>query len=586
MKIIHSAWLAIVILAFSPFHFIAGQSLPIAIDGSFSDWTSEAVSFEDGVDATTGNDLLRMSVANDEDYLYIRFEVSDEVVLTDNNDLTLFIDGDHNQLTGKVINGIGAELEIRFGDRDVIFYHGNSQSYPDFSDIKFHSLPTYSQKRFEMAIGRDVKPDGVFSLFIGNQIRLFFQNGTSGDKMPNAGQSFNFNFDNDPTPPYIPIDIQKSSPNLLRLMTWNTLSDGLLDIVRKPHFQRVLAALQPDIITFNECWDMTAAQCTSFMNAALPLPNGQSWYAARLVSGNITMSRYPILQNWVIYPGHRLVASLINLPDSQFNKDILVVNGHLRCCDANSERQLEADAFASFILDAKSPGGVIDLPENTPFVLSGDMNLVGWEQQYLTLTTGSIVNTNVFGNGGLLDWANGPALDVVSLQADQRMAFTWQEAGSQYPPSRLDYHICSGSVLKYQKAFTLQTEIMSQARLNAYGLYANDTGGASDHLPKVTDFVVTELTGAKSVDSPKPSFNIYPNPAETTVSLEWVNPFAATIGFSLESMDGKLIQRWTNWHSAGKAVELIDITRLEAGTYMVKINTAGAISTAILVCVK
>ncbi|MBK9016933.1 MAG: endonuclease/exonuclease/phosphatase family protein [Saprospiraceae bacterium] len=349
MKNTHSPWLAAATLALFPLHFVAAQTLPIAIDGQFNDWTSQAISLEDAGGAGTGSDLLRMSVANDENYLFIRFEIDQEVVLTDNNDLTLFLDGDHNQLTGKSINGIGAELELRFGDRDGVFYHGNSQWYIDLSDVKFHHLPTFSDKVFELAIGRDVLPDGVFPLFTGNVIRLYFQNGTAGDKMPNAGQTFDFTFDSDPAPPFQAIDLQKLSSDHLRILTWNTLYDGLLDIIRKPHFQRVLAALQPDIVTFNECWDMTAGQAATFMNTAVPLGNFQSWNGVKLEDGNITVSRYPILQSWNIYPGHRLTASLIDLPDAQFDKDILVVNGHLRCCSANSERQLEADAFAKFI---------------------------------------------------------------------------------------------------------------------------------------------------------------------------------------------------------------------------------------------
>lgn len=545
MKFISIGLVVLAAVAVLPLHFLAAQTLPIAIDGQFNDWTTAAVSFEDGVDAASGNDLLRMSVANDEKYLFIRFEVSQEVVLTDNNDLTLFIDGDNNQLTGKSINGIGAELELRLGDRDGIFYFGNSQWYHDLSDVKFHSLPTFGGKVFEIAIGRSVKPNGSTNLFTGNKIRLYFQNGTAGDKMPNTGQTFTYTFSSNPSPVYQPIDLQRLSPDHLRLMTWNVLSDGLLDIVRKPHFQRVLVAIQPDIVTFNECWNMTAAQAVTFMNTALPLGNGQNWKAVKLDAGNITLSRYPILQNWYFYPGHRLTASLIDLPDAVFDKDILVINGHLRCCSANSERQLEADAFVKFILDAKSPGGVIDLPENTPFVLSGDMNLVGWQQQYTTLTTGNIVNTGVFGNGGPLDWDGSPLLDVVSLQTDQRMAYTWHSDGSQYPPSRLDYHICSNSVLQVKKAFTLQTEIMPQARLTGFGLQLNDTGTASDHLPKVTDFVVTELTQASEVETTNTLVRIYPNPAQAVLYLEHDFEVSEHIKLLLFNATGQVVRQWS-----------------------------------------
>ncbi len=543
MKITHFVRLAAIVLAFSPLYFLAAQTLPIAIDGQFNDWTSEAVSLEDAGGGGTGIDLLRMSVANDENYLFIRFEIDQEVVLTDGNGLTLYIDGDNNQLTGKSTNGIGAELELRLGDRDGYFYHGSSTWYHDLGDVGFVSLPTFSGKIFELAIRRDAKPDGVFPVFTGNKARIYLQNGTSGDKMPNAGQTFSFTFDADAAPAYTPIDLQKNAPNQLRLMTWNVLQDGLLDVVRKPSFQRVLAATNPDIITFNECWDMTAAQAKSFMNTAIPLGNGQNWNTVKLESGNITATRYPILENWNIYPGHRLMASLIDLPDDQFEKNILVINGHLRCCSANSDRQLEADAFAKFMLDTKSPGGLIDLPENTPFILSGDMNLVGASQQYTTLTTGDIQNTNIYGNGAPLDWDGTDLLDVLALQTDQRMAYTWHETGSQYPPSRLDFHICSNSVLEVKKAFTLQTDLMSQARLTTFGLQKNDNTIASDHLPKVTDFVVKGLTETVAHSNFSLKIETVPNPALDGFYLKSETPIQASNLYLMDAQ-GQIVKQW------------------------------------------
>ncbi|MBK9016934.1 MAG: T9SS type A sorting domain-containing protein [Saprospiraceae bacterium] len=216
--------------------------------------------------------------------------------------------------------------------------------------------------------------------------------------------------------------------------------------------------------------------------------------------------------------------------------------------------------------DATSPGGVIDLQEATPFVLSGDMNLVGWQQQYTTLTTGDIVNTTSFGNGGPLDWDGSNLLDVLALQSDQRMAYTWHEAGSQYPPSRLDFHICSNSVLEVKKAFSLQSEIMSQARLDAFGLYQNDTGSASDHLPKVTDFVVKPLTGAAVVESPAMQLSISPNPAKEVMTITWLNPTALTnTTFRLFNSTGQAVRQWEL--SLGQQEQVFPLAGLADGIY-------------------
>ena len=45
------------------------------------------------------------------------------------------------------------------------------------------------------------------------------------------------------------------------------------------------------------------------------------------------------------------------------------------------------------------------------------------------------------------------------------------------------------------KSFTLQTEVMSDERLENYGLLWNDTKGASDHFPIVADFDLSFYEG-------------------------------------------------------------------------------------------
>ncbi|MCU0346473.1 MAG: hypothetical protein MUC59_06005 [Saprospiraceae bacterium] len=554
---------------------LTAQALPIAIDGLFEDWTSAAISLDDAVGDASGLDLLRISVANDETYLYIRFELDDLVVLNDNNDLRLFMDGDNNNLTGLASNGIGADLELRFGDREARYYFGNSSYTISLEELDFHHLPTFSNDVFEIAIDRQADPLGLAPLFSGDKIRLYLRNGTTGDRLPEQGQTFTYSFNDEPVEPFQPIDLQRLSNGPVRLMTWNTLFDGLLDSDRKPHFQQIIAVLNPDIITFNECWDMTSGQAATFMNQALPLGNLQSWKAAKLEDGNITVSRWPILQNWSVYPGRRLVASLIDLPDGDFETDFLVVNGHLRCCSANSERQLEADAFAEFILDAKSPGGSIDLAPGTPFVLSGDMNLVGDQQQYLTLLTGDIQNTNVFGNGAPLDWDGTELEDVVAIQADRRFAHTWEEPGNAYPPSRLDFHISSNSVLEAKKSFSLNTEIMSAERLAAFGLSAEDSRLASDHLPVVTDFEIKTTTAAIVSASQKFGFSASPNPSDDVVIVQWAQTKTGLVSFFIKQMDGSLLRKWDATFQAGDATETVSLKGLTSGPYLLEVKVEG-----------
>ena len=173
---------------------------------------------------------------------------------------------------------------------------------------------------------------------------------------------------------------------------------------------------------------------------------------------------------------------------------------------------MEVDAFISFILDAKTPGGEIDLPENTPFVLMGDLNLVGLSQQLKTLLYGDIQNTTTFGQGAPPDWDDSDLADLISRQTDKRMAYTWRNDYGSFPPGRLDYMIYSNSVMEVAKALTIQTEVMPTERLELYGLEEFDTRTSSDHFPKVADFVLETSLSNETVYGPNFKIEIYPNP--------------------------------------------------------------------------
>ncbi len=470
------------------------QSLPIVVDGLFDEWQG-AATLADAQGDGANLDFLSMEVSNDADFLFIRFKLSQEISMTEGNAVALFLDTDANALSGNTFNGLGAEAVIYPGQREATVYTGSFPVNSSLNDLKWRHLPTVTGQEFEIAIGLDTKPDGSNLLFSGPAIRLAFQDGSTagGDIMPDAGQIFTYEIDETPVSEPASVLFEKNNSLDFRLMTYNTLQNGLDDFDRVEHFRRVVSAAQPDVVTFNENWDVTAGMAATFMNSAIQLPNFQNWNAVKVDYGNITVSRYPILQSWEVEPGVRLTASLIDLP-SEYATDILVINGHLKCCDADNTRQEQADALIRFLLDATTPGGIIDLPENTPFVLSGDLNLVGKKQQLTTLLTGQIIDTTQYGPGGPPDWDGTPLEDVIASQSDLRMAYTWRNDWSSYPPSRLDYHIYSNSAMSVSKAFTIQTEVMTQNRLALYGLHQDDTGSASDHFPKITDFEIPMVT--------------------------------------------------------------------------------------------
>lgn len=557
--------------------FVSAQALPITIDGKYDDWDSATEIHYDYIGDGTAIDFLTCTIANNEDYLFIRLEMAEEIELTEDNQAFIYLDTDNNSFTGVAINNIGAELAIELGNRQVHFAPTFPPVTSSLTSIKFRVLPTVSDREFEIAIGRHVFPNAFNPLFTGDTIRLAFKDWSTpnGDNMPNAGQTISYVFDHTPTPPMLPIDVEKTDARHLRLMTYNTLHNGLTDFARTQRFARIIGLAQPDVITFNECWDISASIVRTFMNNTVPLGNGETWHTIKLDAGNITASRYPILQNWVVVSGRRLTASLLDLPNDLYATDILVVNAHFKCCDGDDLRQLEADGFAKFILDAKSPGGVITLPEGTPFVLSGDLNLVGLRQQLTTLVKGEIVNTGSFGMGAPLDWDDTDLEDIVSLQTDNPMAYTWRDDNGSFPPGRLDFHICSNSVMNVEKAYTIQTEVMPAERLELYGLQQNDTRVASDHFPKITDFSLPLVTGLEDANLQTPDFQIFPNPFVDQLTIQYALPQNATIQFSLNNVTGKMVKHWSETAPLGVQQSVVSLASITPGIYFLKMSTEG-----------
>lgn len=550
---------------------VHSQSLPIYIDGTFGDWENAQQSVEDEI---SGEDIdfTKFTVTNDNNFLFIKIEFSQEIDLTEDNEVYLDIDADNNPETGWSINGIGAELDWNFGQRFGYLNEDNSTEYVYFNDIQLRLLPTVTSNIFEIAVGRHVKPNGTDYLFNSDTIKLCFTNDVSnGDKIPEGGQTFTYVFDNTYVPPPEPILLPREDNDFLRLMSYNIQNDfendigGLDDPDRIPGLERIFTAISPDIITINECWNTSQSTAQEFLNSNLPTGTEMGWYTNKMDEANITASRYPILQSWLVLPGRRLTACLIDLPDI-YKNDILVVSAHLKCCDGDYTRQLEADAFVSFILDAKTTGGDIDLPENTPFVLMGDLNLVGLSQQLKTLLYGDIQNTNTFGPGAPPDWDDSNLEDLISRQTDKRMAYTWRNDWGSYPPGRLDFMIYTNSVMEVDKAFTLQTEVMPQERLDLYGLLEFDTRTSSDHFPKVADFILEKELAIETNSKPAYKVDIYPNPTRNKINI---HSEITVSSIKVYDMTGHLI----SMQAVSSKFLQLNTSHLRQGIYILKIIT-------------
>ncbi|MGH1383779.1 endonuclease/exonuclease/phosphatase family protein [Kordia sp.] len=477
------------------FQIVCSQSVAITIDGVFDDWDSSLTTYVDTNESITGVDLLEIQVTNDDEFLFIRIKADQEFDLTDDDtivqELGLFIDTDNDTNTGfDIQQGYGSELGLLF-TRLFAHYNVTPYSQVSMSDLKVRVAPTVSSDEFEIAIGRHVLPDGINPLFPSSTIKILIKNDDNFDKLPNVGNVFTYTFDETPVPAYTPIDINKGAAEHIRIVAYNTLLNGLLDVNRLDDFERIIKSLNPDIVGFIESANTSETYVKGLFDTWLPLGTIDGWYVKKH-GGEVTVSRWEITQQWDHLT--RQFPVLIDLPDEIYHTDLLFTNAHLSCCGADTSRQDQVDQYAAFILDAKTAGGLIDLPENTPFVYGGDLNLVGLAQQLETLKTGDIQDTATYGQGGFLDWDNTEVQEENSLQADVRMNYTWRSDSQAFPPGKLDFILFSDFTLEAEKSFVLQTELMSTARLTTYNLQQTDTGNASDHFPVVTDFSIKTAT--------------------------------------------------------------------------------------------
>ena len=458
----------------------SGNTAPLSMDGIFHDWNEIAPAHTDpqGDSGTLPVDFRNLWIANDDEFLFIRFETGDEIKLNQHNDVNLYIDLDSNNATGKSIRGMGADLQWDFGGRFGM-EHLSDFRYIDWIDIELIRSPTVSSSEFEMKISRN--PD--MSVNVSDNVRILLQDESSGggDVIPDENY-IDYSFtDTSPPEPEI-ISLEKSNNKDIRVLSYNVLFNGLFE--RSAPFERILPAINPDIINFQEIWSYTSLQTRNKIEEILPSPEGEQWY----YNGNndcITLTRYPMTKMWNI-DGN--LAVLIDTPDNSGMEYMLVINAHLPCCSNDEDRQKEVDSIMSFIRDARNPGGSVTLSSNTPIVIVGDMNLVGWAQQLETFLTGDIVNENTYGEDFLPDWDGTTIADSMPRHTNTRSVYTWRSETSSYAPGRLDFIFYTDSVMKIAKKFVLMTSEMTAQQLEEYNLNAGDVSQASDHFPVVTDF--------------------------------------------------------------------------------------------------
>ena len=458
-----------------------GVHAPITIDGRFDDWAEVPVAHSDarGDGQPAGLDIRQVKLAHDHRFLFLYFEVLGDLALNGGNNLTIALDTDDDASTGHPFEGIGAELHWRPGQQTGRFAHGGSEVEVSHRPLLFHAAPAFASTSFEIAFGREARPDGAHPLFPSTSFRIVIRDGNSGDRVPEEGRSLAYAFEPEVHLDEAPLLLDRFDDDHLRVVTYNVLNDMPWAEGQGEHFERQLAAVSPDVVALQEVRDHSPEVTARLVSR---------WTGARYnATGNgdcIILSVFPILE------AHRIDGNIAALLDTEevLGTPLLVINAHLPCCGENRGRQRESDQIVSFLREAREGRGVMDLAAGTPLIIVGDLNLVGSARPLRTLITGDIFFEDVFGPDFALDWDDSDLLDLVSRQTELRMGYTWRSDTGEYWPGQLDRIIFSDSVLDSPHNFVLCTQEMSEEALREYGLEADDSR-ASDHLLFCADFV-------------------------------------------------------------------------------------------------
>lgn len=473
------------------FNFAIGNDLPlqrILVDEEYDDWYIFPNLAQVAPDA---GEVKALKVINDQSILYIYFETDDILSLQNDNSLTLYIDTDDDASTGKLVNGIGAEIEFNFGVRSGTVYLNGSQYTVGVGDFFLIISPTIWSDKFELTFNLDSSVGGT-NLFSSPRIRLLIKDESDGTSLPAESGGAGYTLGEYDFAPLKSYSIDKQSEEFIRVLSHNVLFSKFMKTEATDVYKRLYGAIQPNIIGFSELYeDYSIADIKFRMEEILPSNGDKSWNVQR-TNDNVLATRYNIKYSTSAGPfGNG--AFLIDLrPD--YNSDLLMIVAHPPCCANDAARQNEVDAMAAFIRDAKAPGGELTISENTPVIIVGDMNFVGDPAQLLTLIDGDIIQENDYGNDFTPDWDGTSFEDSKPVTTNLPHTFTQGGSGDpgRYSKGRLDYIIYSGSVLDLKNSFVVYTPSMPQDTLTLYGLLADDTDNASDHLPLVADFKLTK----------------------------------------------------------------------------------------------
>ena len=551
---------------------------PIVIDGLFDDWQEVPVTITDPEGDYNYDDWAELKITNDDDFIFFKISLhSEETLLQNWNNFYLYIDADRDSLTGHPFRGLGTELAWHFGYRTGQYFEQDGIIDLWQNDITLRQAPTVTSTEFEIAIAR-----GSFVLSDPDSIAVIFSSFyDTGDYMPDSWGGVVYQLDTTVVGPAVPILLEKTGT---RLVTYNTLNTGILESDRQPKFQRIIQALDPDIIALQEHseWNEIGDIISSWFPE-------DTWYQGYTFRDLVVLSKYPIINQANLISSERTMCALLQT-DDPINPYLLILNSHFSCCDNDDDRQEQVDELVQVLREWRlNDNGPFDLPEGTPMFHVGDFNFVGYREQIETVTAGNIQDEGNYGSDFPLDWDGTAITDLFSRQTHKRMAYTWRSDGSSFNPGKLDYVLYTDSNLSILNHFVLNTLAMPDSILNEWELEAEDTNEASDHLPRIVDFMVTDLGITGELDLPQQYIlsHPYPNPFNPQVMIPITLAREAHIQLRIYDIHGRLvISIADDVLPAGKKLFSWDGSQYPSGVYIVRCQAGHVMQTEKIILLK
>ena len=551
---------------------------PIVIDGLFDDWQEVPVTITDPEGDYNYDDWAELKITNDDDFIFFKISLhSEETLLQNWNNFYLYIDADRDSLTGHPFRGLGSELAWHFGYRTGQYFEQDGIIDLWQNDITLRQAPTVTSTEFEIAIAR-----GSFVLSDPDSIAVIFSSFyDTGDYMPDSWGGVVYQLDTTVVGPAAPILLEKTGT---RLVTYNTLNTGILESDRQPKFQRIIQALDPDIIALQEHseWNEIGDIISSWFPE-------DTWYQGYTFRDLVVLSKYPIINQANLISSERTMCALLQT-DDPINPYLLILNSHFSCCDNDDDRQEQVDELVQVLREWRlNDNGPFDLPEGTPMFHVGDFNFVGYREQIETVTAGNIQDEGNYGSDFPLDWDGTAITDLFSRHTHKRMAYTWRSDGSSFNPGKLDYVLYTNSNLSILNHFVLNTLAMPDSILNEWELEAEDTNEASDHLPRIVDFMVTDLGITGELDLPQQYIlsHPYPNPFNPQVMIPITLAKEAHIQLRIYDIHGRLvISIADDVLPAGKKLFSWDGSQYPSGVYIVRCQAGYVMQTEKIILLK